>query len=87
MIKAADEGLKTAIDMIKPDINLSELGKTVQETIKGFGFKPIDNLTGHSLQRYILHSGMSIPSVPDFLNNIRPKMEMLLQLSLLLQMV
>ena len=73
MIKAADEGLKTAINIVKPDINLSEIGKTVQETIKGFGFKPIDNLTGHSLQRYKLHSGMSIPSVPDFLNNIRPK--------------
>lgn len=73
MIKAADEGLKTAIDMVKPDINLSELGKAVQETIKGFGFKPIDNLTGHSLSQYVLHSGMSIPSVPDFLNNIKPK--------------
>lgn len=73
MIKAADESLRTAIDMIKPDINLSELGKTVQETIKEFGFTPIDNLTGHSLQRYILHSGMSIPSVPDYLNNKRPK--------------
>ncbi len=73
MIKAVDEGLKTAIKIIKPGINLSEIGKAVQETIKGFGFKPIDNLTGHSLQRYILHSGMSIPSVPNFLNNIRPK--------------
>jgi methionyl aminopeptidase len=73
MIKAVDEGLKTAIEIVKPGINLSELGKAVQETIKGFGFKPIDNLTGHSLQRYILHSGMSIPSVSDFLNNIKPK--------------
>ncbi len=73
MIKATDEGLKTAIKIVKPDINLSEIGKTVQETIEKFGFKPIDNLTGHSLQRYKLHSGMSIPSVPDFLNNIKPK--------------
>ena len=73
MIKAVDEGLKTAIKIIKPGVNLSEIGKAVQETIKEFGFKPIDNLTGHSLQRYILHSGMSIPSVPNFLNNIRPK--------------
>jgi methionyl aminopeptidase len=73
MIKAVDKGLKTAIEIVKPGINLSELGKAVQETIKSFGFKPIDNLTGHSLQRYILHSGMSIPSVSDFLNNIKPK--------------
>jgi methionyl aminopeptidase len=73
MIKAADEGLKTAIEMVKPEISLSELGRAVQETITSFGFKSIDNLTGHGLQRYILHSGMSIPSVPDILNNVRPK--------------
>lgn len=73
MIKAVNESLKIAIDIIKPGINLSELGKIVQETIKNFGFTPIDNLTGHSLQRYVLHSGMSVPSVPDFTNNVRPR--------------
>lgn len=73
MIKAVDEGLKTAIELIKPEINLSEIGKNVQKTIKDFGYTPVDNLTGHSLKRYILHSGMSVPSVPDFLNTIRPK--------------
>jgi methionyl aminopeptidase len=72
MIKAADEGLKTAVEMVKPEINLSDLGRAVQETIAGFGFKSIDNLTGHSLQRYILHSGISVPSVPDLLNNTKP---------------
>lgn len=73
MIKAAEEGLKTAIEMVKPEINLSDLGRAVQETIASFGFKSIDNLTGHSLQRYILHSGISIPSAPDLLNKVKPK--------------
>ena len=73
MIKASDEGLKTAIEIIGPDVELSKLGKAVQETIKNHGFKPIDNLTGHSLKRYVLHSGMSVPSVPDVLNKSKPQ--------------
>ena len=73
MIKASSEGLKTAIEFMGPGVDLSKLGKAVQETIKGFGFSPVDNLTGHSLKRYVLHAGMSVPSVPDVLNKSKPK--------------
>ena len=73
MIKASSEGLKTAIDIIKAGVNLSKVGKAVKETINSYGFKPIDNLTGHSLQRFNLHAGMNIPSVPDLLNKSKPK--------------
>jgi len=73
MIKAADAGLDVAIEMMKPDVNLSKLGQAVQVEINSFGFKPVDNLTGHSLKQYVLHAGMNIPSVPDFLNKLKPK--------------
>jgi methionyl aminopeptidase len=73
MIKAVDDALDTAISLIKPGVNLSELGRSVQKTVDSYGFKSIDNLTGHSLQRYTLHSGMTIPSVPDMLNKSKPK--------------
>jgi len=73
MIKAASSGLDTAIEMMKPGTDLSNLGKAVQKTINKHGFKPIDNLTGHSLKRYVLHAGLSVPSVPDRLNKSKPK--------------
>ena len=73
MIKAADEGLDVAIGMMKPGVDLSKLGRAVQETINSYGFKPVENLTGHSLQQYVLHAGLSVPSVPDLLNRTRPK--------------
>ncbi len=73
MIKASSDALAAAIDFMKAGVDLSELGRIVKETINSYGFNPIDNLTGHSLQKYVLHSGLSIPSVPDFPQRIKPK--------------
>ena len=63
LIEASEEALKNAIDMIKPGVKTSEIGETIEETIKGFGFVPVSNLTGHQLQRWRLHGGMFIPNV------------------------
>lgn len=65
LIKASSDALDTAIGLIKPDIDLSEIGRAIQETITSYGYKPIDNLTGHSLNQYILHAGTNIPNVYD----------------------
>jgi len=73
LIKSANDGLDAAIDMIKPGIDMSKLGKTVEEKIKSYGYNPIDNLTGHSLEQYVLHAGKNVPSVNDILNKSKPK--------------
>ena len=71
LCKAADEALANAITMMKPGISLSSIGETVQKTIQSYGFNPIENLTGHSLNRFRLHSGLSIPNIPTM--NLRKK--------------
>lgn len=63
LIKSAKVALKNVIDIIKPGIRLNEIGAIVEDTIEGYGFKPIANLTGHQLERNNLHAGLSIPSV------------------------
>lgn len=73
MIKASSDALDSAINHIKPGINLVEVGKAVEETITSYGFKPIDNLTGHSMQKYLLHAGMSVPSVQNMVHNDKPE--------------
>jgi methionyl aminopeptidase len=40
-----------------------KLGATIEKTIKTRGFKPISNLCGHQIGRYIIHTGTSIPNV------------------------
>ncbi len=73
LIDASKEALQHAIDMIKAGVNLSHVGKKIEETIKGYGYHPIDNLTGHSLEQYNLHSGISVPNVSSRINRVKPK--------------
>ena len=39
------------------------LDRTIETTIKQLGFKPIANLSGHSLEQYTIHAGKSIPNI------------------------
>jgi len=73
MIKASSDALDKAISLMKADVYLSEIGKAIEEIIKSYGYKPIDNLTGHSLEQYQLHSGMSVPNVSNMLNKVKPR--------------
>lgn len=65
MIEASSKALENVIDFIKPKVNLFEIGEVVEKTIQSYGFKPISNLTGHSMQKYILHAGKTVPNVSD----------------------
>lgn len=65
MIETAQAALESAICTIKPGLEVGKIGEVVEETIKNKGFKPVANLTGHSMDRWILHSGLSIPNIKD----------------------
>lgn len=62
---ASEEALDVAIRNIKPGKKVSEIGKVIEESILKYGFKPIRNLTGHSMERFSLHTGKAIPNVPQ----------------------
>jgi methionyl aminopeptidase len=66
MVKAAEEALSVAIKTVKAGARASDIGATIEHTIKNRGFRPIKNLTGHKLSRYIVHAGRSIPNVAGF---------------------
>lgn len=63
MANTAEQALKTAIENIHGDMALGKIGALIENTIKNRGFKPISNLTGHSVGRYLIHAGTSIPNV------------------------
>lgn len=63
---AVEEALEQALDRLRPGVKTSEIGAAVQRTIERRGFKPVRNLTGHQVGRYIIHTGKSIPSVSTF---------------------
>jgi methionyl aminopeptidase len=63
MQSAAEQALTAAIESIHADMATSKIGLIIERTIKNRGFKPISNLTGHSVGRYLIHAGTSIPNV------------------------
>lgn len=63
LVATAERAVKAATDIIRPGISASTLGALIEKTIKSRGFKPISNLTGHQVGRYVLHTGTSIPNV------------------------
>jgi methionyl aminopeptidase len=63
MQSAAEHALKAAIDNIHGEMAVSKIGEIIEKTIRNRGFKPISNLTGHSVGRYLIHAGTSIPNV------------------------
>jgi methionyl aminopeptidase len=66
MAKAAEEALEVALRMVKPGAKAQDIGATIEHIIKNRGFRPIRNLTGHMLGRYVVHAGQSIPNVAGF---------------------
>jgi methionyl aminopeptidase len=63
LIESSEEALKNAISILDKGIELGEIGREIQRTIESKGFLPIVNLTGHSIERYDLHAGISIPNI------------------------
>ena len=66
LVKTAEEALNKGIEYVRAGASSSGFGALIQKTIVERGFKPISNLTGHSIGRYLIHSGKSLPNVPHF---------------------
>lgn len=63
LVQAAEEALSKAMSMVKIGVKASDVGRTIETTIKQMGFKPIANLSGHSLEQYTIHAGKTIPNI------------------------
>jgi methionyl aminopeptidase len=64
LVRAAREGLRAGIGAVRPGGPVDDVSRAVASAIRARGFKPVVDLTGHSIERYLLHAGKSIPNVP-----------------------
>ncbi len=62
LLKASKEAFEAAFKLVKPGISVSEIGKAIEQKIQSFGFEPIRNLSGHTIERFELHTHPSIPN-------------------------
>ena len=73
LVKASRSALDAAIQIVKDGVKVSEVGKVIEKEIIEMGFQPIKNLAGHVMERYNLHTGISIPNVSTKLSLLSPK--------------
>ncbi len=64
LIRAAREGRAAGIARVRAGARVDDVSRAIAEAIRARGLKPIVDLTGHSIERYLLHAGKSIPNVP-----------------------
>lgn len=62
LIRAAERALDAAISEIREDVDTKHLGKVMEKTIRANGCRPVKDLTGHSVDRFQIHSGINIPN-------------------------
>lgn len=72
LTNASKEALKSAIEFIKPGVEVREIGRIINKTIEGYGFKSIKNLGGHGIELYRVHTS---PFIPNFDNGDNTKLK------------
>jgi methionyl aminopeptidase len=63
LLEASERALDAAIKAVRPGATAGDIGAAIQKEIECRGYRPISNLTGHGLDRYILHRPPTIPNV------------------------
>jgi methionyl aminopeptidase len=62
LAEASSAALEAALEIIRPGIDTGQIGKVIEETIAGYGYRPVYNLTGHGLSRYQAHDHPAVPN-------------------------
>ncbi len=70
LLDASREALEAAMKVLRAGISLYDIGKVIQNKIRSKGFRVIKNLTGHTIGRYMIHAGISIPNYADRLGMV-----------------
>ncbi len=63
LVEATKSALSEALKVVKTGSRTSDVGRVVQSYAARRGYVPISNLSGHSLDQFIVHSGTSVPNV------------------------
>ena len=62
LINSANAALESAGSTLAAGVELREIGRVVEKTMKEYDTTPITNLTGHEIEQYDLHAGLAIPN-------------------------
>ena len=62
LVKASEKALEEALKIVRIGTKLREIGGVIESEITNLGYKPVKNLTGHSIEEYREHAGLAVPN-------------------------
>lgn len=63
LVEASYQALEHAIKTVRPGVSVGDVGAAIQYEIESRGYRPVSNLTGHGLDRFVIHRPPTIPNV------------------------
>lgn len=70
LIAAVHDAVEAGIAAVRPGGPVDDVSRAIAQAIRARGLKPVVDLTGHTIERYVLHAGKSIPNVPGATNEV-----------------
>jgi methionyl aminopeptidase len=64
LLEVGKLALENGVSILKAGKSTTDLGAEIETTVKSRGFKLIDNLNGHGLERYLIHTAPDVPNYP-----------------------
>ena len=64
LVAAVHDALAAGVRAVRPGGAVDDVSQAIAGAIHARGLKPVRDLTGHTIERYLLHAGKSIPNVP-----------------------
>lgn len=68
LIEAAEQALQEAVSLAHLKVQLKEIGAAIENKIKSFNLLPVQNLSGHSIEQWNLHAGITVPNFANAQN-------------------
>ena len=62
LVEAAEMALEAAVDEAGPGVEVGVVGQAIEDVIRGYGYTPVLNLSGHGVERYDAHTGPTVPN-------------------------
>lgn len=62
LIEAAEDAVKVSVSEFGIGKELTSIGGKISEAISKHGFTSIANLSGHSIERFVVHAGWTVPN-------------------------
>ena len=62
IVEASQAALDAALETVEAGVSTAEIGEAIEDSIDGYGYNPVYNLTGHGLGEYQQHTSPSVPN-------------------------